>query len=56
MYVYIKFALPDFLMLFINPVADIAGIWDGIISMLSFKRRMSIIPGILITAGQDGII
>ena len=60
MYVYNKLTLPDFLRLFTNPMADITEIWDGLITcILSFKRRMfiiMIIPGIRISAGQEGII
>ena len=42
---------------FTNPVTDMTGIRDRlIISMLSFKRRMLIIPGIHISAGREGII
>ena len=57
MYVYNKLALPDSLSFFTNSVADITGILDRlIISMLSFKRRIFIIPRIRISAGQEGII
>ena len=50
-------SLPDSLRLFTNPVANITGFeMDYMISMVSFKCRMFIIPGIRISAGQEGII
>ena len=50
-------SLPDSLRLFTNPVANITGFeMDYMISMVSFKCRMLIIPEIRISSGQEDII